>query len=311
MDQRLLNDMQAAYGLAVTQIQPLTGGWLNELWKVTTQRGDLLVKRFSHRRYSAAGLEKIEQALERQRQVAAQGIPSPEILLCGGKAVRRVGEDLSYMVTTFCPGHNECRETVTPVQLKSLGDVCGRLHRAFSALPRNKRDESAGSAQFLQGLWNNFRTRKAAFCGDDPPGYQHAVLAQKAILHSLTVGWLDSLPRGVAHEDFTPDNLLFDENGVTAVIDFDRNCRSFLWHDVGRALLSFCLTGQGLDREKTAAFTEGYTRHLPVSVPDALRITWCIEASWWITPEGFRLEGGKAAGYREDILWLTNNWFQL
>ena len=50
MDQRLLNDMQAAYGLAVTQIQPLTGGWLNELWKVTTQRGDLLVKRFSHRR---------------------------------------------------------------------------------------------------------------------------------------------------------------------------------------------------------------------------------------------------------------------
>ena len=177
MDQRLLNDMQAAYGLTVTHIHPLTGGWLNELWKVTTQRGDLLVKRFSNRRYSAAGLEKIEQALERQRQVAAQGIPSPEILLCGGKAVRRVGEDLSYMVTTFCPGHNECRETVTPVQLKSLGDVCGRLHRAFSALPRNKRDESAGSAQFLQGLWNNFRTRKAAFCGDDPPGYQHAVLA--------------------------------------------------------------------------------------------------------------------------------------
>ena len=170
MDQRLLNDMQAAYGLAVTQSQPLTGGWLNELWKVTTQRGDLLVKRFSHRRYSAAGLEKIEQALERQRQVAAQGIPSPEILLCGGKAVRRVGEDLSYMVTAFCPGHNECRETVTLVQLKSLGDVCGRLHRAFSALPRNKRDESAGSAQFLQGLWNNFRTRKAAFCGDDPRG---------------------------------------------------------------------------------------------------------------------------------------------
>ena len=76
MDRRLLNDMQAAYGLAVTQIQPLTGGWLNELWKVTTQRGDLLVKRFSHRRYSAASLEKIEQALERQRQVAAQGIPA-------------------------------------------------------------------------------------------------------------------------------------------------------------------------------------------------------------------------------------------
>ena len=103
MDRRLLNDMQAAYGLTVTHIQQLPGGWLNELWKVTTQRGDLLVKRFSHRRYSAAGLEKNEQALERQRQVAAQGIPSPEILLCGGKAVRRVGEDLSYMVTTFAP----------------------------------------------------------------------------------------------------------------------------------------------------------------------------------------------------------------
>ena len=43
MDQRLLNDMQAAYGLTVTHIHPLTGGWLNELWKVTTPRGDLLV----------------------------------------------------------------------------------------------------------------------------------------------------------------------------------------------------------------------------------------------------------------------------
>lgn len=137
---------------------------------------------------------------------------------------------------------------------------------------------------------------------------------RKKSFASITLSQMERLPKGIAHEDFTFDNILFHENGVSCILDFDRNQYSFVWHDIGRALLCFALHEGNLRRDYVLAFLNGYNRHLPLSrrdLADALRISWCIEILWWIQPDYFTMEPCKATRFRDEILWLTKHWEEL
>ena len=134
-----------------------------------------------------------------------------------------------------------------------------------------------------------------------------------ALLERVNLAFADSLPQGFSHEDFAPDNLLFSPESLAAVLDFDRNQWGYLAHDLGRALLSFAWTGQGLDQAKAAALLEGY-RQAGGAAPapaDALRLTWCLEVPWWIQPEFFLAPSPKTLRFRQEIQWVTAQWDQL
>lgn len=134
------------------------------------------------------------------------------------------------------------------------------------------------------------------------------------ILKQIDDTFFDKFARGFAHEDFQPGNILFVADGVSAVIDFDRNGYSYIWHDIGRAVLSFALEGDMLNTDKIRAFVEGYSRHLPLAVSDIadiLRLSWCIETPWWIKPEFFGACDEIPKRMKDEMLWLTRHWFEL
>jgi homoserine kinase type II len=134
------------------------------------------------------------------------------------------------------------------------------------------------------------------------------------ILDKLSPALFSQSPQNYAHEDFQAGNILFDGEGVSAIVDFDRNSYSYPWHDIGRAILAFALEGQTLHRGKVRAFLEGYTRHFPLSphnIADALRLTLCIETPWWIRPEYLAPCDEIPARFRDEMLWLIANWEDL
>jgi len=49
-------------------------------------------------------------------------------------------------------------------------------------------------------------------------------------------------------------------------VDFDCNGYSYIWHDIGRAILSFALKENVLDIGKVHAFLDGYLQHLPLTL---------------------------------------------
>jgi len=318
MDSVIFEDLRNTFGLEVTGMTAVDGGWLNRKWKVRTQRGDVLVKQFSRKRFGERQLEQIEDALVRQRVAGEAGVPCPAILHApDGRPMRFLedGAGTVYMVMTFCEGHSETPETVTGEQMRSLGETCGKMHRVFSQLPvTGVKGYPIDSARLIRELRENY----SAWMNDPAPSteYRAAAAAQKPILDSLSADFFDRLPKGIAHEDFSPDNILFNARGVTAVLDFDRSCFSFRYHDIGRALMSLAWDRQTgtLDLPKIRAFTDGYALHMPLSaadLPDILRITWCIEAPWWIRPEFFTECAPKVARFRDELLWLTEHWFDL
>ncbi len=315
MENSIIADLKDSYGITCNQITPVTGGWLNRKWKVSTEKGDLLVKQFSNKRFGRERLKSIEAALQRQIVLEKKGVPCPAIQQCQDRAIRLLDNETAYMVMDFRSGKVEGPDTVTITQMRSLGSACGCMHKAFSGLPAlSVEGFPISSGQAIDALWANFHTRMQECPPGVPVEYKEAVLAQEPILKQLTGAFFEKLPKGIAHEDFSADNILFDTDGISAIVDFDRNHYSYIWHDIGRAILSFAWKDQQLDMGKIHAFLEGYSRHGALTMPDvadALRLSWCVEIPWWIQPGFFKKNREKVTRFKDEMLWLTEHWFEL
>ncbi len=308
----IASDLGTSYGLDTAGAVPVEGGWLNRKWKLQGPRGPVLVKQYSVERFGPQRLDEVEASLGRQLLLEEAGIPCPHIWKAGDSILRRLDDATCYMVMDFSPGRQESWETVTTGQLYSLGVVCGRMQQALEAIPAQgvRGYPPPGGRRIWDGLWAFHESYQVEQGG--PQALSRAMAAQKNILKSLDQAFFDRLPMGLSHEDFTPDNMLFDDTGVAAILDFDRNQYGYLWHDVGRALLSFTLAEGGLAMEKARAFLEGYAqvKEAP-GLADALRLVWCLEFPWWMQPKLFGPVSPKVARFRDEICWITDRWFEL
>jgi len=66
------------------------------------------------------------------------------------------------------------------------------------------------------------------------------------------------LPRGIVHGDVFPDNTLFNNNRLIALIDFEEFAIDHLMFDVGMTINGFCFEGLNLDMELLGAFIKKY-----------------------------------------------------
>lgn len=315
MDARIIADLRESYGIAVCRMTPVTGGLLNLKWKVSTQQGEVLVKQYSMQRFRRAQIERIESALGRQVLLHRDGVPCPFLWQREGRVIRWLEGEIAYLVMEFRAGRTECADTITAPQMRSLGGACARMQGAFSRLhaPASA-DLPLYGGYALGALWEHFRSRLANCPPDAPDEYHSALLALEPILKRLRPDFFTRFPIGFAHEDFHAGNILFGDGCVSAIVDFDRNCWSYVWHDIGRAILSFALHEGALSAERVGAFLEGYCAHAPLTlrdIADALRLTWCVEVPWWIQPEFFGECGEVPRRFKDEMLWLTRRWLEL
>lgn len=297
MDKKILFDLQKSYGLMCRGFSRINGGFLNELWRMQTNSGEVLVKVFSPKRFSEKKLADIERALLMQQKLHAAGVRCPRVYT---PVLRQLDAQTVYAVMDYCAGHNKTPETISLPQMQSLGAEIARMHAAFDQLPYvGEKGYPVDCAALSKCLSSHMEAY-----GDD---------TLRRIAATWTAEVISCQKMALRHEDMTQDNVLFDDAGVTAIIDFDRASYHFALHDIGRAILSFARTDTGLKPESVRAFLTGYNAVMPLKLTDiiqALRITWLSEAAWWIGPQAEYLTG-KALRFREDLLWLTENYFTL
>ena len=309
---QLLQDTELHYKLTLHAAAPIPGGWLNRMMHLNTDQGELLLKEYSRERYpKPAQLDAIEHALAVQSAVREKGVPTVHILRPAGQALRHLPDGRVYCLMGWCDGKNLTPEDISLVQMRDLGAVCGQMHAAFRTISADSvKHYLSDGAAILEALKEH---REEQFF-TDCPALREALRGTDVPLGTLSPSFFDSLPKGLSHEDFTPDNLLFDERGVLAVIDFDRVGHLFPLHDVGRALLSFALRDGELRKEYVIAFAEGYRQYLSLSERDisaALKLCWCIEVPWWYRPLFFESEQGKATRFLREILWVQEHWGEI
>ena len=159
---------------------------------------------------------------------------------------------------------------------RSLRTLCGRPAAVVSFLEgrsvrRIAPEHCAGLGEALAGLhlagdgFGLFRANALSVPGWRPLAEASRPRADTVVagladeieaeLTALERAWPEDLPRGVIHADLFPDNLFFEGDRVTGVIDFYFACVDTLAYDLAVCLNAWCFEADG-------AFNVTKARHL-------------------------------------------------
>ena len=195
MEDKIIADLKESYGITFDQITPVTGGLLNQKWKISTEKGELLVKQYSTKRFRREQIERIESALQRQIILEKNGVSCPFLWQCEGRLIRWLDDKIAYIVMDFRSGKTENSDTITVKQMRSLGSTCAVMHRAFSQLQKpSVKNLPVFGGYTMDLLWKNFNSHMTNCSPDIHIDYWKALLALEPILKQLSTEFFDSFP---------------------------------------------------------------------------------------------------------------------
>lgn len=184
--------------------------------------------------------------------LAGRGVPCPLPLhdRTGGNLGELKGKPAALV--SFLDGRSPARVTVG--RCAAVGATLAALHLAGRGFASGRRVNALGPAGWRR-LFETCRDR----AGEVEPGLGSLIAAE---LDVLAEAWPADLPAGVIHADLFPDNVLFEGERVTGVIDFYFACDDLLAYDLAVCLNAWCFEADlAFNITKGRALIEGYRRH--------------------------------------------------
>jgi homoserine kinase type II len=235
----------------LSDLKGIAAGITNTNYFVTTNQSRFVLTIFEKNI-----LSELSYFVDLMAHLAKQSVPCPQPV-CDkqGVALHMLHGKPALMVTCL-----EGKDIAVPTldDVKQVADALANLHLAgqtFKELSINQRDEE----------WRDTTAQKVA---------PFLTLADQQMLqkeldyqHSLD---LSSLPHGVVHGDLFRDNVLFDGNKLSGIIDFYYACDDILLYDVAIAVNEWCLHHNGpdigtMDEDKMQLFLDAYQAKRPFS----------------------------------------------
>ncbi len=136
---------------------------------------------------------------------------------------------------------------VTSTDCLIMGEQMAKMHLACRNY-RSARIDSRGAA------WHDATSKQVLSQLD--PRYQSLLQRELAVQNKRT---LDTLPRSVIHADLFRDNVLFDGNQISGIIDVYYACDGCMLYDIAIAYNDWCRHSDGqIDASRAAALLKGY-----------------------------------------------------
>lgn len=304
----LITTFQRLFGLNVIETTSIKRGWLNLKWKVTTEAGEFLVKQYNKERYKLFNPEELLFAFTQQIRLHDQGLACPRLLSHNENILLESDNGELFMVMEYCQGILILPGKTNACQIYDLGRATGKMHRLLN-------DGTLGiknSPQFIPpsreerlAHWSLVRekTREAG-----KPQLLADIETQIKATEEMDMDILDFLQAGWAHRDLWVDNLLFNDNGLSAILDFDRLKYDYPQLDVARAVIS-CALDDHLDISLASAFMEGYSEEQNVAegyLTYSLQLLWYMESTWWIHAN-MNQHSVPPARFAKEMMWLAEN----
>jgi len=151
----------------------------------------------------------------------------------------------------------------SPADQAAAGAVLARLHLMAADFDLG-RDNPVGPT-----MWRRLADRCEG-------GAARASVEDRALLDQVEAAlarlgdpFTDDLPGGAIHADYFPDNILFENKAVSAVIDFYFGCTGAFAYDLAIALSAWGFDAEGRAMpEALAAFQRGYESVRPLSAAE-------------------------------------------
>jgi homoserine kinase type II len=132
-------------------------------------------------------------------------------------------------ITSFLSGVWPLRPA--PSHCGPLGEALAKMHVAGLDYPAQRKN-----ALSVAG-WRKLFDQSEARADEVEPGLAKELAGE---LDELAARWPRDLPEGVIHADLFPDNVFFDGDELSGLIDFYFACNDFLAYDLAVCLNAWC-----------------------------------------------------------------------
>lgn len=262
------------------QIKPLAGGLLNQNFLLCADRRRFVLKIFR----TEVEPEKFEEVRRVMRFARQHGIPTSVFL----ESTKIAGHIV--VLDWFAPGKHPSRFKKTPQTVRAMGSMLGRIHAALDQFhthfPKKSPQDliSWNRKEFLREIQTIRRaTQRSKIVS--AKNLQTALDIYQDIVEQDDDWDIEpflKLPIRVCHGDYHTQNILVQNEKITAVLDWEKlgwqwrsfeimrslifNCRKNYkeldWESVSLYLKAYREYGRLSDREKELTFESGFRKTL-------------------------------------------------
>ena len=151
------------------------------------------------------------------------------------------------MIVTYLEG--KAKKILTPQNCKSVGIEIAKMHEITKNFDiRRKNDLSISS---WRNLFNSVKTECSKIHQDLPRLIE-------SNLNDVEENWPKDLPKGIIHADLFNDNIFFDNNKFSGLIDFYFSCEDFYAFEIAICFNALCFDGLA----KNLSFNVTKAKHL-------------------------------------------------
>ncbi|MGY1633619.1 phosphotransferase [Geodermatophilus sp. SYSU D01186] len=250
-------------------------GASNISWFVSTDAGEVVLRR-SHNLKTVAGAEFECALIDHLR---GHGYPAPPVVRTRDGAILVQVDGVLHMVMRLMPGRGY--DPADPAHLVAVARGLGRYHAIVSELTFSERERSSALASLGQQGQENLYAAVEVVAPLLAPEAGAALredarfMAEQMELLNVELGERqEELTSLVAHGSFGQSAVLLDDDGLTAVLDFDRAGLDLLGLDLAYALKAFCRAGPirrsgvGIDPDRCRLFLSHYRGQAPLADAD-------------------------------------------
>ncbi|MEM9693467.1 MAG: homoserine kinase [Myxococcota bacterium] len=233
-----------AYGVELVELTPIPEGSVNSNFRCEASDGTVLFIRVYEESDGAAVLQQNRLL----HHLVENGVPTPAALvtLDGRTVQRHRGKPICFF--PFLPGQSVCQQGVTADHCRTIGRALARIHDAGENYPDAPVDRFSLAAlerriaglEAMSGLTDEQR---------------RDVDRLRALYEELK--HTPRLPETVVHGDVFRDNVLWREQTLVALLDFESASRGDAAFDLAVTLLAWCF-GDDFGDELIKSMAAGY-----------------------------------------------------
>ena len=153
---------------------------------------------------------------------------------------------------SFLPGNS--KKNLSPDNCLTIGTEVAKMHMITKKL--NLKRENKLSVSSWRKIYENIKND----CSKIHPDLIKII---EKNLDEIEKNWPKNIPAGIIHADLFPDNIFFDSNTFTGIIDFYFSCHDFYAFEIAICLNALCFEGKkenlSFNVTKAKKFISGYT----------------------------------------------------
>jgi homoserine kinase type II len=168
------------------------------------------------------------------------------------KLISNYGEK-NLMIVTFIEG--KTKKILTPLDCNVLGTEVAKMHKLTQNLKIRRRNDL--SINSWREIFKHVKNKCTKIHKDLP-------ILIESNLNDVEKNWPKNLPQGIIHADLFSDNIFFNKNKFSGIIDFYFSCNDFYAFEIAICFNALCFDGTknnlSFNVTKAKNFINGYTK---------------------------------------------------